>query len=157
MAGPVSVDFTRWLFCSYRVLFSATLPQPFPWLIVIAAILGGIAGTFFLLLVFILSHFPPQIVIVAIVFLVIFMKRQRSRDQKAAFYTRLADNERAAPDLGRTAVPLAAISPSRKEVRLVVEQATANPEDWVSSGEWVWVQSRTGQQGYYPKEWLRVQ
>ncbi len=112
--------------------------------------------------------------IVAIVFLVIFMKRQRSRDQKAAFYTRLADNERAAPDLGRTAVPLAAISPSRKEVRLVVvhttqnrlenvlcltvgEQATASPEDWVSSGEWVWVQSRTGQQGYYPKEWLRVQ
>jgi hypothetical protein len=150
------------LVSSVADLFEAPLPQPFPWLIVIAAILGGLAGTSFFALYLFLTLFP---VIAAIIFLVIIMRRQRAKDN-SRFYTRLSENERAGP----APVPLTA---TRKEVRLVVvhmthntienvlnlnvgEQATANPEDWVSPGEWVWVQAR-GQSGFYPKEWLRVQ
>jgi hypothetical protein len=105
-------------------------------------------------------------VIAAIIFLVIAMRRQRAKDQ-SRFYTKLSANENAGP----APVPMTS---TRKEVRLVVvhttpnrvenvltlavgEQATANPEDWVSPGEWVWVQARNGQAGYYPKEWLRMQ
>ena len=110
-------------------------------------------------------------VIAAIVFLVIYMRRQKANDDKSKFYTHLAENNRV-PEQLHTSVPLT--STRRKEVRLVVvhstqnrmenvlslaigETATASPEDWASDSEWCWVQSRSGDYGYFPKEWLRVQ
>ncbi len=103
--------------------------------------------------------------------MIICIRRQKGRDDKNKLYVQLSSANERGPTIASSAVPM---TTTRKIVRLVVvhatgnrmenvlalcigDQATAQPEDWASQSEWVWVQSLRGEQGYYPKEWMRVQ
>ena len=137
------------------------IPQPWP---VIVIILLATAGALVLMVV--------------IIMIIIVMRRQRTRDDKSRFYTPLNENTSPGPRLSSSStasVPMypTATTSRKKAARLVVVHATSNllenvlplkvgdlctalAEDWAADGEWVWVSSG-GSEGYYPREWMRLQ
>ena len=105
------------------------------------------------------------LVLAALIVAIILLVRHKRKKDTSPFYTSLATA--AAP------MPAAAAPAPQRLVNLVVIQtataSTANtlsaeagsrltcrPEDWADGGEWLWVTTSLGKEGYVPRELTRM-
>ena len=108
--------------------------------------------------------FIVLILLVALIVAIVLLVRHKRKKDTSPFYTSLATS--SAP------IPAAVPAPVRVVNLVVIQTATAStantltaeagsrltcrPEDWADGGEWLWVTTSLGKEGYVPREFTRM-